>query len=74
MTDLDIRPQLGDTDNEAGNVAHIVDQHIPGNSIGDAIVFGTEIVALCGYRWIPTRDPQKFPVCEACRLALEATT
>ena len=27
---------------------------------------GLEVVALCGYRWIPVNDPDKYPACEAC--------
>lgn len=25
-----------------------------------------EIVALCGYRWIPMHNPEKFDVCDSC--------
>lgn len=32
----------------------------------EAIVNGTEVEALCGHRWVPTRDPRKYPVCEPC--------
>lgn len=32
-----------------------------------AIVTGTAIEALCGKRWVPCRDPQRFPVCPTCR-------
>ena len=35
-------------------------------------VLGEEITALCGEKFIPTRDPNKYPVCEACRQALTA--
>jgi hypothetical protein len=56
------------------NFSHIVNQHLPGNSIADASIFGTEVIALCGHRFVPTRDPQKLPLCQACKLALEATT
>lgn len=27
---------------------------------------GREVVALCGYRWIPRKNPDKYPVCESC--------
>lgn len=27
---------------------------------------GIELVALCGYRWIPKYNPENFPVCEEC--------
>lgn len=32
----------------------------------DAMVNGTPITALCGYVWIPHRDPAKLPVCPKC--------
>jgi len=32
----------------------------------EARVFGLEVTALCGYRWVPTRDPQRHPICNAC--------
>jgi hypothetical protein len=25
------------------------------------------VVALCGKKWLPGRDPQKFPVCPDCK-------
>ncbi|MBF4574696.1 DUF3039 domain-containing protein [Frondihabitans sp. VKM Ac-2883] len=31
-----------------------------------ARVEGFEVTALCGHKWIPARDPEKFPVCDAC--------
>lgn len=33
----------------------------------EARVFGTEVEALCGHRWVPQRDPKQFPVCQACK-------
>lgn len=27
---------------------------------------GTDVVALCGHRFKPIRDPQQFPVCQRC--------
>jgi len=67
-TDTDVRvdPTLTDGDHE--RFAHIVRR----TELTDAMVFGKEITALCGKRWIPTRDPERFPVCPACRDALAA--
>lgn len=31
-----------------------------------AMVQGTPIRALCGKYWIPTRDPERYPVCPEC--------
>jgi hypothetical protein len=28
---------------------------------------GNPVVALCGKVWIPSRDPEKFPVCPECK-------
>jgi len=33
-------------------------------------VMGEEVIALCGERFIPTRDPERYPVCEGCKQAL----
>jgi hypothetical protein len=66
--DVETRPDA-DVDLDAGNpadCAHIVDQRDPANDITSAIVEGREVTALCGYRWIPYREPQGRPVCEAC--------
>ena len=37
-----------------------------------AAVFGTPIKALCGKVWVPSRDPQKFPVCPECKEIYES--
>jgi hypothetical protein len=31
------------------------------------MVEGIPIVALCGKVWIPFRNPEKYPVCPACK-------
>lgn len=72
MTDLAPVLDKVDTDNPE-NVKHIINQKLPGNSIADATIFGWEIVALCGYIFIPTKDHTKLPLCTPCKLALEAT-
>jgi len=33
----------------------------------EAMVMGTPVVALCGKVWVPSRDPQRFPVCPQCK-------
>jgi Protein of unknown function (DUF3039) len=33
----------------------------------EARVLGTPLEALCGKRWIPSRDPARFPVCPECK-------
>lgn len=41
--------------------------YVAKNKLMDAMVNGTPVVALCGKVWIPSRDPQKFPVCPECK-------
>lgn len=31
-----------------------------------AYVEGASVLALCGKRWVPTRDPEAFPICQSC--------
>lgn len=49
--------------------AHIVDQRA-GQDATAAYVLGTDLVALCGFRWVPTRDPHGYPLCRSCVEAL----
>lgn len=38
----------------------------------EAMIFGYEVEALCGHRWVPSRDPQKRTgVCQPCLDAME---
>lgn len=33
----------------------------------EAMVNGTPVVALCGKVWVPSRNPERFPVCPTCK-------
>lgn len=60
-TILDTQLSYGDGDHE--RFAHYVEK-------GEAVrsmVEGTPVIALCGKRWVPTRDPEKFPICPTCK-------
>lgn len=43
--------------------AHIVrkDDQMKGYVMGEAVI------ALCGKVWVPSRDPERYPVCPACK-------
>jgi hypothetical protein len=43
--------------------SHYVDK----DKLTEALVLGTPVIALCGKVWVPTRDPQRFPVCPQCK-------
>ena len=41
--------------------------YAPKDQLTEAMVMGTPVVALCGKVWVPSRDPQKYAVCPACK-------
>lgn len=58
------RPTVVETETGDPDIlAHLADK----DEITHALVFGNEITALCGYRWVPSRDPEKYPLCKACQ-------
>ena len=41
--------------------------YVPKEKLTEAMVMGTPVVALCGKVWVPSRDPERFPVCPECK-------
>ena len=41
--------------------------YVPKEKLTEAMVLGTPVVALCGKVWVPSRDPERFPVCPECQ-------
>ena len=41
--------------------------YVPKDKLMAAMVNGTPVVALCGKVWVPTKNPEKFPVCPECK-------
>ena len=37
----------------------------------EARIYGTPVEALCGFVWVPSRDPKQLPVCEKCKSIYE---
>lgn len=67
-----ISPQITDPDQELDEpiFAHIIDRGDDERPawaiILEASVNGTPITAICGYIWVPSRDPEKHPLCPKC--------
>ena len=61
VEDTRTRPQPGDGDHE--RFSHYVAK----DKLTEAMVEGTPVVALCGKIWVPSRDPQRYPVCPTCK-------
>lgn len=51
------------TENDEPDTAHIIakEDQMRGYVLGEAVL------ALCGYVFVPTRDPKNYPMCEACK-------
>ena len=68
--DVTIRPSDPELDEGPPQVAHIVKVQ-PGENaqakVLEARVTGTPIEALCGFVWVPSRDPRNLPLCQACK-------
>lgn len=65
-----VRPSLGKTGAGLPERAHLVGAQggmSGAAAVTNAMVFGTEVTALCGYRWVPTRDAEGLKVCEECK-------
>jgi hypothetical protein len=41
--------------------------YVKKDKIVESAVSGKPVTALCGKRWVPSRDPMKFPICPTCK-------
>lgn len=64
-TDTQIKEQtdLRTDDGDHERFSHYVEKA----KLTEALVMGTPVVALCGKVWVPSRDPERFPVCPECK-------
>jgi hypothetical protein len=45
--------------------------YVPKAKLTAAMVMGTPVMALCGKMWVPSRNPDNFPVCPDCKAVWE---
>ncbi len=62
-TDLLTKPDLKVDDGDHDRFAHYVKKE----KILESAVSGKAVRALCGKKWVPSRDPEKFPICPVCK-------
>lgn len=53
---------------DAERFAHYVRKE----KIMESALSGEPVIALCGKVWVPGRDPNRFPVCPACKEIMES--
>lgn len=66
QTRTDHRTSHGD-DGDHDRFAHYVWGKNPHALVTESMVTGVPIKALCGKRWVPSRDGSKYPVCPDCK-------
>ncbi|WP_411721647.1 DUF3039 domain-containing protein [Mycetocola sp.] len=45
--------------------------YVKKDKIMESALSGKPVRALCGKKWTPGRDPEKFPVCPSCKAIYE---
>ncbi|CAQ02200.1 DUF3039 domain-containing protein [Clavibacter sepedonicus] len=45
--------------------------YVKKDKILESAISGKPVKALCGKKWLPGRDPEKFPVCPDCKRIYE---
>lgn len=61
-TDEQTRP-LSTDDGDHERFAH----YVPKAEILESAVTGKPVIALCGKKWVPSRDPERYPICPECK-------
>ncbi|CAB4663945.1 MAG: DUF3039 domain-containing protein [Actinobacteria bacterium] len=62
-SDLLTRPELQEDEGDHDRFSHYVKKE----KILQSAVSGKAVRALCGKKWIPNRDPERFPICPVCK-------
>ena len=77
VVDNDVVEQI-ETSDDPGQSTHIIliprdrkGTTIPQACFTEAIFNGTAIEALCGHKWVPSKDPRRLPICTRCKAIFE---
>ena len=60
------REQTRPVDVDAGDHERFA-HYVRKADIVKSAVTGEPVTALCGKKWVPSRDPERFPVCPTCK-------
>ena len=67
-TDLLTRPELEDDEGSHDRFAH----YIKKEKVVESAVTGKAVRALCGKKWVPSHDPEKYPICPTCKAIFDS--
>jgi hypothetical protein len=68
MLDRVLDEQKQETEGDHDIFSHIV---VPASAVTEAYINGTQVTALCGKTWVPSRNPDRHQVCPTCKEILE---
>ena len=69
MADVAVRPGTSealDTDLDEDTDDTRMSHYVRREDVLRSAVDGVPAIALCGKKWFPSRDPDKYPVCPQC--------
>lgn len=73
MTDLDVTIEERVTPVTTDGGDHEKFSHyVKKDAILPSAMEGTPVIALCGKKWVPGRDPGRYPVCPECKEIYQA--
>jgi hypothetical protein len=64
--DTEIRLSTDEGDAECAHIVLVEPGEDAVTKVLEARVLGTPVTALCGYVWVPSKDPKQLPVCQKC--------
>jgi hypothetical protein len=70
-TATDVRHEERTVPTDAGDHERF-SHYVSKDKLTEAMVMGTPVVALCGKVWVPSRAPEKYPVCPECKEVWES--
>ncbi len=62
------KPKVEDADTDEPEVAHYAESA----SVTEGYVMGTPVQALCGKIFVPSRNPERLPICPICKEIVDA--
>ena len=64
---LDERTETTPVTQDSDGGHDLFSHYIKKEKIVESAVTGKAVKALCGKKWVPSRDPSKYPVCPTCK-------
>jgi hypothetical protein len=69
MNNIDVlyKSEINQTD-DSEQFAHYAESA----SVTEGYIMGTPVIAICGIKFVPSRDPEKLEICPICKKIVEA--